>query len=142
MLMDILMEALMSMDDESLDYVLESCDADELEIISDALEMTFSELRNDPDVKEYTDRRKMVRKTFADAPEARKQLLKDSKEMFKPITAAKLQMKQLRNESENMLRDAHDANGGFDLSKLKSAKQKMEEIDRKGADIMNSVRSR
>ena len=38
MLMDILMEALMSMDDESLDYVLESCDAEELEIISDAME--------------------------------------------------------------------------------------------------------
>lgn len=142
MLMDILMEALMSMDDETLDSVLESCDSDELEIINDALEMTFSELRNDPDVKEYTDRRKMVRKTFANAPETRKQLLKDSKEMFKPITTAKLQMKQLRNESENMLRDAYDANGRFDLSKLKSAKQKMEEIDRKGAEIMNNVRSR
>ena len=38
MLMDILMEALMSMDDESLDYVLESCDAEELEIIDSAME--------------------------------------------------------------------------------------------------------
>ena len=38
MLMDILMEALMGMDDESLDYVLESCDSEELEIISDAME--------------------------------------------------------------------------------------------------------
>ena len=38
MLMDILMEALMSMDDESLDYVLESCDAEELEIIDSAVE--------------------------------------------------------------------------------------------------------
>ena len=38
MLMDILMEALMSMDDESLDYVLESCNDEELEIISDAME--------------------------------------------------------------------------------------------------------
>ena len=38
MLMDILMEALMSMDDESLDYVLESCDSEELEIISYAME--------------------------------------------------------------------------------------------------------
>ena len=40
MLMDILMEALMSMDEESLDSVLESCDAEELEIISDAMERT------------------------------------------------------------------------------------------------------
>ena len=38
MLMDILMEALMSMDDESLDYVLESCDSEELEIIDEAME--------------------------------------------------------------------------------------------------------
>ena len=38
MLMDILMEALMGMDDESLDYVLGSCDSEELEIISDAME--------------------------------------------------------------------------------------------------------
>ena len=43
MLMDILMEALMSMDDESLDYVLESCDAEELEIISDAMEARFED---------------------------------------------------------------------------------------------------
>ena len=43
MLMDILMEALMSMDDESLDYVLESCDAEELEIISDAIETVSSD---------------------------------------------------------------------------------------------------
>ena len=40
MLMDILMESLMSMDDESLDYVLESCDTEEIEIIRDALEAT------------------------------------------------------------------------------------------------------
>ena len=38
MLMDILMEALMSMDEESLDYVLESCDSEELEIIDEAME--------------------------------------------------------------------------------------------------------
>ena len=31
------MEALMSMDDESLDYVLESCDSEELEIIDEAM---------------------------------------------------------------------------------------------------------
>ena len=43
MLMDILMEALMAMDDESLDYVLESCDAEELEIISDAIETVSSD---------------------------------------------------------------------------------------------------
>ena len=43
MLMDILMEALMAMDDESLDYVLESCDAEELEIISDAMEARFED---------------------------------------------------------------------------------------------------
>ena len=43
MLMDILMEALMSMDDESLDYVLESCDAEELEIIDSAMEARYEE---------------------------------------------------------------------------------------------------
>ena len=43
MLMDILMESLMSMDDESLDYVLESCDAEELEIISDAMEARYED---------------------------------------------------------------------------------------------------
>ena len=43
MLMDILMEALMNMDDESLDYVLESCDAEELEIISDAMEARYED---------------------------------------------------------------------------------------------------
>ena len=43
MLMDILMEALMSMDDESFDYVLESCDAEELEIITDAMEARFED---------------------------------------------------------------------------------------------------
>ena len=43
MLMDILMEAFMSMDNESLDYVLESCDAEELEIISDAMEARFED---------------------------------------------------------------------------------------------------
>ena len=43
MLMDILMEALMSMDDESLDYVLESCDAEELEIIDSAIETISSD---------------------------------------------------------------------------------------------------
>ena len=45
MLMDILMEALMSMDDETLDSVLESCNAEELEIISDALEAADSDIR-------------------------------------------------------------------------------------------------
>ena len=43
MLMDILMEALMNMDDETLDSVLESCDAEELEIISDAMEARFED---------------------------------------------------------------------------------------------------
>ena len=38
MLMDILMEALMSMDDDTLDSVLESCDSEELEIIDSAME--------------------------------------------------------------------------------------------------------
>lgn len=52
MLMDILMEALMSMDDESLDYVLESCDAEELEIISDAMEMIIPD-RNNPNIQSY-----------------------------------------------------------------------------------------
>ena len=53
MLMDILMEALMSMDDESLDYVLESCDAEELEIISDAMERTeFDDMGNPIPTKE------------------------------------------------------------------------------------------
>ena len=37
------MEALMSMDDESLDYVLESCDTEELEIIDSAMEMISSD---------------------------------------------------------------------------------------------------
>lgn len=32
MLMNILMETLLSMDDETLDYVLESCSAEELEL--------------------------------------------------------------------------------------------------------------
>ena len=53
MLMDILMEALMTMDDESLDYVLESCDAEELEIISDAMERTeFDDMGNPIPTKE------------------------------------------------------------------------------------------
>ena len=43
MLMDILMEALMSMDDDTLDSVLESCDAEELEIIDSAMEMITSD---------------------------------------------------------------------------------------------------
>ena len=37
------MEALMSMDDESLDYVLESCDAEELEIIDSAMEARYED---------------------------------------------------------------------------------------------------
>ena len=53
MLMDILMEALMSMDDESLDYVLESCDDEELEIIDSAMEMKIAD-RNNPHVQAYT----------------------------------------------------------------------------------------
>ena len=43
MLMDILMESLMSMDDENLEYILESCDAEELEVISDAIETVSSD---------------------------------------------------------------------------------------------------
>ena len=46
------MEALMSMDDESLDYVLESCDSEELEIISDAMEMLIPD-RNNPNIQSY-----------------------------------------------------------------------------------------
>ena len=46
MLMDILMEALMNMDDETLDSVLESCDAEELDIISDAMEMKIADRKN------------------------------------------------------------------------------------------------
>ena len=42
MLMDILMEALMSMDDESLDSVLESCSEEELEIIDSAMEESLA----------------------------------------------------------------------------------------------------
>lgn len=40
MLTNILMEAIMSMDDETLDYVLESCDNDEIEFLNDAIEAT------------------------------------------------------------------------------------------------------
>ena len=38
MLMDILMESLMSMDEDTLDYVLESCSDEEIDIISSAME--------------------------------------------------------------------------------------------------------
>ena len=43
MLMDILMEALMVMDDETLNGVLESCDAEELEIIDSAIEARYED---------------------------------------------------------------------------------------------------
>ena len=49
MLMDILMEALMSMDEDTLDSVLESCDAEELEIIDDmVMERTFFDDNGNP----------------------------------------------------------------------------------------------
>ena len=40
MITEILMEALINMDDETLDYVLESCDTEEIEIIQNVLEAT------------------------------------------------------------------------------------------------------
>ena len=43
MLTEILMEALMSMDDDTLDSVLESCDTEELEIIDSAIETISSD---------------------------------------------------------------------------------------------------
>ena len=46
MLIDIVIEALTNMDDATLDSVLESCDAEELEIISDAMESANSDMRN------------------------------------------------------------------------------------------------
>ena len=42
MLTEILMESLMSMDEDTLDYVLESCTDDEIEIISDAMEASIN----------------------------------------------------------------------------------------------------
>ena len=43
MLMDILMESLMSMDEDTLDYVLESCSDEEIDIISSAMETISSD---------------------------------------------------------------------------------------------------
>ena len=49
MLMDILMEALMSMDDDTLDSVLESCSAEELDIINNAIgDITPDIIRDEP----------------------------------------------------------------------------------------------
>ena len=61
MLMDILMEALMSMDDESLDYVLESCDAEEIDFIDAAIEMKIAD-RNNLRVRQYTKTMRNLRK--------------------------------------------------------------------------------
>ena len=47
MLMDVIMESLLSMDDETLDYVLESCDDEELGLINDAMESISEKDRED-----------------------------------------------------------------------------------------------
>ena len=60
MLMDILMEALMSMDEDTLDSVLESCDSEELEIIDSAMEMKVAD-RSNPAVQNYVKFMKGVR---------------------------------------------------------------------------------
>ena len=51
MLTEILMESLMSMDDETLDYVLESCSEEELEIINGAIETADMTVKDRDDVQ-------------------------------------------------------------------------------------------
>ena len=45
MLMDIIMESLMSMDENTLDSVLESCSAEEIDIIDSAMETGYSNIK-------------------------------------------------------------------------------------------------
>ena len=80
--MDILMEALMNMDDESLDYVLESCDAEELEIISDAMEARFEDgptvVKDKGAMKtDYINRREASKKTTPSSYDLEAKLVKN-----------------------------------------------------------------
>ena len=57
MLTEILMESLMSMDEDTLDYVLESCDDSEIELISEATRMLTKSDKDDIDTIERIQRK-------------------------------------------------------------------------------------
>lgn len=63
MLIDILMESLLAMDDDALSCVLESCDAEELDIISGALEITAISAAENKYLKEIQSLPKTIDKT-------------------------------------------------------------------------------
>ena len=115
MLMDILMEALMSMDDESLDYVLESCDAEELEIIDSAMELTMAD-RNDPDVKEYIQNMRKVRKDFAGDKYILNAMKKHYKDSTRMILDNKQEIKNITNRQLERIKNASNErlNKGLD----------------------------
>ena len=139
------MEALMSMDDESLDYVLESCDAEELEIISDAMEMKIAD-RNDPDVKEYIQNMKEARKDFAGDRDTINALKKSYKDSTRMILDHKQKVKDMTNRQNERLADLGNQ---FDKDKdsyvkaqLKSIVREMTMADRNDPDVQEYMRKR
>ena len=139
MLMNILMEALMSMDDESLDYVLESCDAEELEIIDAAMEMTMAD-RNDPDVQEYMRKRKESReelmRRFHNNPKLRKTISETTKRSDKEMCRMSIKnredykndIERIKNASNERLNKGLDEINSYFNPKIQALQKNIDEL--------------
>lgn len=112
MLMDILMESLLAMDEDILDYVLESCSDEEIELIDDmVMEMQIAD-RNDPDVQDYVNKqrrqRKEVKERFANNDFLRRKVYGAFTKQNKDWCRTQQECTRTRNEIDDQIKRDHE----------------------------------
>ena len=139
MLIDILMESLMSMDENTLDSVLESCSAEEIDIIDAAIEMKIAD-RNDPDVQEYMRKRKESReelmRRFPNNPKLRKKVSETTKRSDKEMCRMSIKnredykndIERIKNASNERLNKGLDEINSYFNPKIQALQKNIDEL--------------
>ena len=139
MLMDIIMESLMSMDENTLDSVLESCSAEEIDIIDAAIEMKIAD-RNDPDVQEYMRKRKESReelmRRFPNNPKLRKKVSETTKRSDKEMCRMSIKnredykndIERIKNASNERLNKGLDEINSYFNPKIQALQKNIDEL--------------
>ena len=139
MLIDILMESLMSMDENTLDRVLESCSAEEIDIIDAAIEMKIAD-RNDPDVQEYMRKRKESReelmRRFPNNPKLRKKVSETTKRSDKEMCRMSIKnredykndIERIKNASNERLNKGLDEINSYFNPKIQALQKNIDEL--------------
>ena len=133
------MESLMSMDENTLDSVLESCSAEEIDIIDAAIEMKIAD-RNDPDVQEYMRKRKESReelmRRFPNNPKLRKKVSETTKRSDKEMCRMSIKnredykndIERIKNASNERLNKGLDEINSYFNPKIQALQKNIDEL--------------